>query len=148
METFGRRRWTTIPTGPISKLLSPWRWVFLVSAVKTSFLNLIYHGASMVVNLLLLKFSMNLVIALYALSPWFCYFTNTIVRLPLGPSSPSTKDLDGWGCVRSTIFFCFRPYSFNQKLDNVYFNSYHWFFSPTILQVQVWIHTSHSGGQL
>ena len=31
---------------------------FLVSAVKTSFLNLIYHGADTVVHLLLLKFSM------------------------------------------------------------------------------------------
>ena len=32
--------------------------IFLVSAVETSFLNLIYHGAGTVVYLLLLKFSM------------------------------------------------------------------------------------------
>ena len=44
-------------TGLICKVLCPWRYMFLVSAVKTSFLNLIYHGAGVVVHLLL-KLSM------------------------------------------------------------------------------------------
>ena len=45
-------------TGPNSKLLSPWRWMFVVSAVKISFLIMIYHGAGTVVHLLLRKFSL------------------------------------------------------------------------------------------
>ena len=45
--------------GPVCKLLSPWRSMLLVSALKTPFLNLIYHGASMVVHLLVVKFSMD-----------------------------------------------------------------------------------------
>ena len=59
MEYFSRRRWATIPTGPISKLLSPWRLTFFVSAVSGLCLKLLYRGARMVVHLLLLKFSMD-----------------------------------------------------------------------------------------
>ena len=45
-------------TGTVSKLLSPQRQTFFVSSVNELFLKLIYHRASMIVHILLLKFSM------------------------------------------------------------------------------------------
>ena len=56
MEPFSRRRWATIPAPSVSN--SVLEVIFFASAVSTSFLNLIYHGASKVDLLPILKFSM------------------------------------------------------------------------------------------
>ena len=52
--------WSTLVEGDeqLSKLLSPWMWVFFVSAVCAS-VKLIYHRAGIAVNLRLLKCSMH-----------------------------------------------------------------------------------------
>ena len=57
-------------TVPISKLLSPWREMFLVSALKTSFLNLIYHGAGTAVYLLVLNFPKALIVKEAVICLW------------------------------------------------------------------------------
>ena len=56
-EPFSRRRRTTIPAPSVS--YSIYEVIFFASAVSASFFNLIYHGAGMVVHILLLKFSMD-----------------------------------------------------------------------------------------
>ena len=57
MEPFSRRRWTTIPAPSVSYSVHEGKHFF--SAVSELFLKLIYHGASTVVHLLLLKFSIH-----------------------------------------------------------------------------------------
>ena len=59
--------------------------MFLVSAVKASFLNLIYHGAGTVVHLLLLKFSMSRAVVVVQL---------TVRSLPI-PEVPGSNPVIG-----------------------------------------------------
>ena len=56
MEHFSSRRWTTIPAPSVSYSVLEGKKI--ASAVSVLFLKLIYYGASTVVHLLLLKFTM------------------------------------------------------------------------------------------
>ena len=55
MENFSTKRWTTIPAPSASYSVHEVKKI--ASAASASFLNLIYHGAGMVVHLLPKKFS-------------------------------------------------------------------------------------------
>ena len=65
MENFSTRRWTTVPAPSVSYSVHEVKKI--ASVASASFLNLIYHGTSMVAHLLLLKSSMVHVIIVYYL---------------------------------------------------------------------------------
>ena len=88
MEPFSRRRWTAVPTPSVSYSVQEIKKI--ASGVSASFINMIYHGASMVVHLLLHKFSMTEIKAM--LRRFKALFRIFSYSIPLWPSqAPSHR---------------------------------------------------------